>query len=171
METTKKVCINCKTEFEPKKIGSHEQIYCSKICRYSANNQRRADKIMNLENRLNEQQNTTRNAASPNILQAQPNHTDIPFFGTASHSSLNPYSLIEKQYDAKVEALEYKLRSEELERRYKQLEYENIRLQSQLDEYENQEPEEDNTGGFIGQILQNDMIKQTLPLVLAKFLK
>lgn len=170
METTKKVCINCKTEFEPKKIGSHEQIYCSKVCRYSANNQRRADKIMNLENKLNEQ-NTTRNATSTNILQAQPNHTDIPFFGSTGNSSINPYSILENQYSAKVEALEYKLRAEDLERRYKQLEYENIRLQSQLDEYENEEPEEDNTGGFIGQILQNDMIKQTLPLVLAKFLK
>jgi hypothetical protein len=40
----------------------------------------------------------------------------------------------------------------------------------QLDEYENQEDEEDNTGGFVGQILQDDTVKTILPLVLKKFL-
>ena len=103
-------------------------------------------------------------------MQAPQQHTDIPFFGAPSNSNINPYSILENQYSAKVEALEYKLRAEDLERRYKQLENENIRLQVQLDEYENQEDEEDNTGNFVGQILQDDTVKTILPLVLKKFL-
>jgi hypothetical protein len=167
----KKICPQCSSEFEPKNIGSHPQVYCSKTCRYNANNKRRASKITELENMLkNEQQNRDTSTSGSDIIQAKQRHTDIPVFGASSSSSLSPYSLIEKQYDAKVVALEYKLRYEELERRYKQLEQENVELQIDLEEAIN---ESDNkpSGGFLGEILPPDTIKQVLPLVLAKYLK
>ncbi len=172
MEIIKKVCTNCKTEFEPKKTGSFEQVYCSQKCRHTANNKRRAEKIMNLENRYkDEDQNTNTTTTSNGILQSERAHTNIPVFGPASHSDTNIYSILEKQYDAKIYAIEYKLKCEELERRYKQLEQENIRLQLKVEEYQVEEDEEENTGGILGEILQNDMVKQTLPLILAKILK
>jgi len=167
----KKICPQCATEFEPKNIGSYPQLYCSKTCRYNANNKRRAAKVTELENMLkNDQQNRDTSASSANIIQAQQRHTDIPIFGTSGGSSLSPYSLIEKQYDAKVEALEYKLRYEELERRYKELEQENVQLQIDLEEAIN-ESDNEPSGGFLGEILPPDTIKQVLPLVLAKYLK
>jgi hypothetical protein len=172
MEIIKKLCTNCKTEFEPKKTGSFEQIYCSQKCRHTANNKRRADKIMNLENRYkDEEQNTTTTTTSNGIVQGERSNTNIPIFGNPSHSDTNIYSILEKQYDAKIYAIEFKLKCEELERRNKQLEQENIRLQLKVEQYESEEYEEESTGGILGEILQNDMVKQTLPLVLAKFLK
>jgi hypothetical protein len=173
VNTGKKVCQQCNSEFEPKtKTGSFEQIYCSQKCRHTANNKRRADKIMSLENRYkDESQNTTTTSTGNGIIQGERAHTNIPIFGTSSHSDTNIYSILEKQYDAKIYAIEYKLKCEELERRYKQLEQENIRLQLKVEQYENEEEEEQSTGGFLGEILQNDMVKQALPLVLSKILK
>lgn len=173
VNTSKKVCQHCNTEFEPKsKTGSFEQIYCSKKCRLTANNHRRAQKIMDLENRYkDENQNTNSTATGNSIIQGEREHTNIPIFRSSSHSDTNLYSILEKQYDAKINAIEYKLKCEELERRNTQLQQENVRLQLKIEEYQNEEEEEENGGGILGEILQNDMVKQALPLVLAKILK
>lgn len=177
VNTGKKVCQQCNSEFEPKtKTGSFEQIYCSKKCRLTANNNRRAQKIMDLENRYkDENQNTNSTATGNSIIQGERDHTNIPIFRSSSHSDTNLYSILEKQYDAKINAIEYKLKCEELERRNTQLQQENIRLQLKVEQYENEEEEEQSTGGFLGEILQNDMVndmvKQALPLVLSKILK
>lgn len=170
MEQQKKICAQCGTDFEPKNIGSHPQVYCSKNCRYNANNKRRSAKVTELENRLkDEQQNKDASTGGANFIQAQQRYADIPIFGSPSNSSINPYSILEKQYDAKVEALEFKLKYEELERRYKHLEQENVRLQIELENSENYEEEEGTD--WIGAILQNDTVKQVLPLVAAKIFK
>ena len=171
-QENKKVCQHCNTEFEPKNIGSFEQKYCSQKCRYTANNKIRAAKILNYQNRLtNVEQHIPTTTSGINFNQAQQRHTDIPIFGTASDSNFSPYSLLEKRYDAKIEAMEFKLKCEELERRNTQLQQENVRLQLRIEEYQNEEEEEEIGGGILGEILQNDMVKQALPLVLAKILK
>lgn len=167
----KKVCQHCNTEFEPKNIGSHPQLYCSKLCRYNANNKRRAAKVTELENRLkNEEKNRDTTNSGFNIHQTEQHNTDIPIFGPSSNSSISPYSLLERQYDAKVEALEYKLRYEDLERRYKELEQENVTLQIELEEELN-EQEQQPSGGWLGEVLPPETLKSVLPLVIAKFFK
>ena len=127
---------------------------------------------MDLENRYkDENQNANSTATGNSIIHGEREHTNIPIFRSSSHSDTNIYSILERQYDAKINAIEYKLKCEELERRYKQLEQENIGLKLDIEQYQNEEEEEDNTGGFLGEIFQSDMVKQALPLFLAKILK
>jgi hypothetical protein len=173
-QNAKKICKQCGVEFVEKKFGTFEHKYCSKECRNNYNNTLRNDKFKQLEKQFSHAQEPQPKqdiSGNYSTSQTERNNSNIHNKGYSNHSDPFFVNLLERQYDAKVNAMEYRLKCDELERRCTNLEQENITLKLQLEEYEEEEEDTQNNGGWIGQLMENDTVKQALPLLLARAFK
>jgi hypothetical protein len=135
-----KQCKNCSIDFEPKhETRGHEQLYCSVKCRMDAYKKRTT---------LTHQDE----ARKPETIQADRN-INIQ----RSEDRLNPMGnyypnvnleILEGKYQAKTEALEYKLRYEQVQRDFEQLKEKYMKLESECEEDEGEEE-----SGIMGNIM------------------
>ena len=136
-----KECKNCSAQFEPKhETRGHEQLYCSVKCRMDAYKKRTI---------LTHQDE----ARKPETIQADRN-INIQ----RSEDRVNPMGnyypnvnleILEGKYQAKTEALEYKLRYEQVQRDFEQLKEKYMKLESECEEDEGEEE----SGGIMGNIM------------------
>jgi hypothetical protein len=135
-----KQCKNCSIDFEPKhETRGHEQLYCSVKCRMDAYKKRTI---------LTHQDE----ARKPETIQADRN-INIQ----RSEDRVNPMGnyypnvnleILEGKYQAKTEALEYKLRYEQVQRDFEQLKEKYMKLESECEENEGEEE-----SGIMGNIM------------------
>ena len=135
-----KECNNCSAEFEPKhKTRGHEQLYCSVKCRMDAYKKRT---MITLQDE----------ARKPETIQ------DSRIDLQRSENRVNPMGnympnvnleILEGKYIAKSEALEYKLRYEQVQRDLEELKAKYMKLESECEEDEGEEE----SGGIMGNIV------------------
>lgn len=135
-----KQCKNCSIDFEPKhETRGHEQLYCSVKCRMDAYKKRTI--LTNQDE-----------ARKPETIQADRN-INIQ----RSEDRVNPMGnyypnvnleILEGKYQAKTEALEYKLRYEQVQRDFEQLKEKYMKLESECEEDEG-----DEESGIMGNIM------------------
>ena len=136
-----KQCKNCSIDFEPKhETRGHEQLYCSVKCRMDAYKKRTM---------ITHQDE----ARKPETIQAD---RSINF--QRSEDRVNPMGnyipnvnleILEGKYQAKTEALEYKLRYEQVQRDLEELKAKYMKLESECEEDEGEEE----SGGIMGNIV------------------
>ena len=135
-----KQCKNCSAEFEPKhETRGHEQLYCSVKCRMDAYKKRTM---------LTHQDE----AKQPETIQ-----TDSRIDLQRSENRVNPMGnyypnvnleILEGKYHAKTEALEYKLRYEQVQRDFEELKAKYMKLENEFEEDEGEEE-----SGIMGSIV------------------
>ena len=102
-----KQCKNCSTEFEPKhETRGHEQLYCSIKCRTESYKKRVMNKIHENENKETQEQSRI-----SGVDLQRTEHRINPMGNYIPNVNLE---ILEGKYQAKTEALEYKLRYEGL---------------------------------------------------------
>lgn len=154
-----KQCKNCSAEFEPKhETRGHEQLYCSVKCRMDAYKKRTM--ITNQDE-----------ARKPETIQ-----TDSRIDLQRSENRVNPMGnyipnvnleILEGKYQAKTEALEYKLRYEQSQRELEMLKAKYMELENELDEYEG----EGESDGYMGAIMDIAKTSPELGNALGKLLQ
>ena len=154
-----KQCKNCSAEFEPKhETRGHEQLYCSVKCRMDAYKKRTM--ITNQDE-----------ARKPETIQAD-SRIDLQ----RSENRVNPMGnfipnvnleIIEGKYQAKTEALEYKLRYEQSQKELEMLKAKYMELENELDEYEG----EGESDGYMGAIMDIAKTSPELGNALGKLLQ
>lgn len=153
-----KNCKNCLIEFEPKHLTrGHEQLYCSTACRTKNYSTRILNKRMNDEK--NYQNRDSVGISLPTIQNS-----------INSHGSFLPsvnLEILEGKYQAKTEALEYKLRYEQSQRDLEAQKVLNAALRSELDEYVNDEGEDEGEGGLMG-LMKNPEISSGIGKILQR---
>jgi len=177
MDTLKKDCKNCGTEFKiTSKIGSFEQVYCSRKCRHTANNKKRAEKIMNLENRYKdeEQQQQERNTDSSDNQNRNGNTSGhheqkISFLGSRSYDNISSNTIIERILETSISANRFELKCEWLTNQNEDLKREVRELKFKIEELEEDQEEPEEKENLIGKLLENPTIQQAIPLLIAKF--
>jgi hypothetical protein len=137
-----KECKNCSAQFEPKhETRGHEQLYCSVKCRMDAYKKRTM--TINQDEARKPETNETNS------------RTDLQ----RSEDRINPMGnyipnvnleILEGKYQAKTEALEYKLRCEIL---VKELENANRRINELENELQESDEGEEESGGIMGNIM------------------
>ena len=136
-----KQCKNCSAEFEPKhETRGHEQLYCSVKCRMDAYKKRTM-----LTNQDEARKPETIQADSRIDLQRSENRVN-PMGNYIPNVNLE---ILEGKYQAKTEALEYKLRYEQSQRELEMLKAKYMELENELDEYEG----EGESDGYMGAIM------------------
>ena len=156
-----KQCKNCSAEFQPKhETRGHEQLYCSIKCRTDAYKKRTM---------LTHQDETRK----PETIQEN-SRIDLQ----RSDNRINPMGnyipnvnleILEGKYQAKTEALEYKLRYEQTQKELELYKMKIIELENELDEYENDNEEESN--GYMGAIMEMAKTSPELGNALGKILQ
>lgn len=154
-----KQCKNCSIDFEPKhETRGHEQLYCSVKCRMDAYKKR----IM-----INNQDE----ARKPETIQAN-SRIDLQ----RSEDRVNPMGnyipnvnleILEGKYQAKTEALEYKLRYEQSQKELEILRVKVMELENELDDYEG----EGESDGYMGAIMDIAKTSPELGNALGKLLQ
>jgi len=146
-----KLCKECSTEFEPVNQKGSEQIYCSRKCASKAAHKRRIEKLVNDATKKQEHEQPqpprTENSQSGNFQREGVG-------GVAPEGRIhttNDMALIEKLYEAKIELNLYKLKTENLENKVKELESEIFTLNSELEESENGEEDNNFIAGLTSQ--------------------
>jgi DNA-binding ferritin-like protein (Dps family) len=137
-----KECKNCSAQFEPKhETRGHEQLYCSVKCRMDAYKKRTM--TINQDEARKPETNETNS------------RTDLQ----RSEDRINPMGnyipnvnleILEGKYQAKTEALEYKLRCEIL---VKELENANRKINELENELQESDEGEEESGGIMGNIM------------------
>ena len=125
-----KNCLVCSSPFTiPETNRGTEKVYCSSSCRSKAGNERMFKKLINQSTQpvLNEPTIIPTNQFTHKESEVQ---TFNPSRGYSDDRSLG---YIERNYEAKVEALEYKLRLEGALRELDTLKSEIIELEAELD--------------------------------------
>lgn len=145
-----KQCKNCSAEYEPKhETRGHEQLYCSVKCRMDAYKKRTM---------LTHQDE----ARKPETIQAD---RSINF--QRSEDRVNPMGnhipnvnleILEGKYQAKTEALEYKLRYEQVQRNFEELKAKYMKLENEFEEDESEGEEESGIMGSIVTMVGNSTI-------------
>ena len=154
-----KQCKNCSTEFEPKhETRGHEQIYCSVKCRMDAYKKRTM-----LTHQDEAKQPETIQADSRIDLQRSENRVN-PMGNYIPNVNLE---ILEGKYQAKTEALEYKLRYEQSQRELEMLKAKYMELENELDEYEG----EGESDGYMGAIMDIAKTSPELGNALGKLLQ
>jgi len=154
-----KQCKNCSIDFEPKhETRGHEQLYCSVKCRMDAYKKRIT---------LTHQDE----ARKPETIQAN-SRIDIQ----RSEDRVNPMGnyipnvnleILEGKYQAKTEALEYKLKYEQSQRELEMLRAKYMELENELDEYEG----DGESDGYMGAIMDIAKTSPELGNALGKLLQ
>jgi len=168
-KTTK--CLHCGTEFEQKHTGLFEHKYCSKKCRSDYHNNKRSEELKELKNTIQNATDTAAIGFRYGNDNRQRDYSSTFNERIASTANFEYYNLLQSCQDAKINAIEFKLRCEDLERRYKALEHDNSILKTRLEIYESEEEEEEEEPDYIGQIMNNETVKQLLPIVLSRLSK
>ena len=137
-----KQCKNCSAQFEPKhETRGHEQLYCSVKCRMDAYKKR------------------TMITKQDEVKQPETIQSDSRIDLQRSEDRVNPMGnyipnvnleILEGKYQAKTEALEYKLRCEIL---VKELENANKKIMDLENELQESEEGEEESGGIMGNIV------------------
>lgn len=141
-----KQCNNCQNEFEPKhSTRGHEQLYCSIKCRTEAYKKRVMEKVKSNENQETEAKN--------NIGEAYIQRSDNRINPMGNNIPNVNLEILEGKYQAKTEALEYKLRYEQSQKELENLRIKVMELENELEEYDNDDSDY-STGGFMGSILE-----------------
>ena len=153
-----KQCKNCSIDFEPKhKTRGHEQLYCSVKCRMDAYKKRTM---------ITHQDE----ARKPETIQ------DSRIDLQRSENRINPMGnyipnvnleILEGKYQAKTEALEYKLRYEQSQRELEIFKAKYMELENELDEYEG----EGESDGYMGAIMEIAKTSPELGNALGKLLQ
>jgi len=135
-----KECKNCSAEFQSKhETRGHEQLYCSVKCRMDAYKKRTM--ITNQdEARKAETIQADRNI---NIQRSEDRVNPMGNY----YPNVN-LEILEGKYQAKTEALEYKLRYEQVQRDFEQLKEKYMKLESECEEDEGEEE-----SGIMGNIM------------------
>lgn len=160
-----KQCKNCSIEFEPKHLTrGHEQVYCSIKCRTQSYNNR----IMN-KRQDNEKVHEIKDDIGVNIQRSENRVNQMGNY--MPHVNLE---ILEGKYQAKTEALEYKLRYEQSQKELESLRIKVMELENELEEYDiDGEGESDSymgsimdiaktspeLGNAIGKLLQNEKVQ------------
>jgi hypothetical protein len=149
-----KQCKNCSTEFEAKhETRGHEQLYCSIKCRTESYKKRVMNKIQENENKETQE-------------QSRISGVDLQ----RTEHRINPMGnyILEGKYQAKTEALEYKLRYEGLVKELEDAKRKIMELELELDEYSEGEEESD---GYMGAIMDIAKTSPELGNALGKLLQ
>ena len=154
-----KQCKNCSIDFEPKhETRGHEQLYCSVKCRMDAYKKRTM---------ITHQDE----ARKPETIQAD-SRIDLQ----RSENRINPMGnyipnvnleILEGKYQAKTEALEYKLKYEQSQRELEILKAKYMELENELDEYEG----DGESDGYMGAIMDIAKTSPELGNALGKLLQ
>ena len=143
-----KQCHHCTSEFIPKhEKRGHEQLYCSIKCRTEAYKKRIIEKMQSNGVNVEEQNNGSHS------LRGQ-DHRINHIGGTMHNVNLE---ILEGKYQAKTEALEFKLRFEQTQKELEDAKQKILELQATLDDYESDEEPQQN--GYLGYI--TDMVKNS----------
>lgn len=155
-----KQCKNCSTEFEPKhETRGHEQIYCSVKCRMDAYKKRTM-----LTHQDNEKENEIKAISSTDIQRSE--HRINSMGNYIPNVNLE---ILEGKYQAKTEALEYKLRYEQSQKELETLRIKVMELENELEEYDSEgEAESD---GYMGAIMDIAKTSPELGNALGKLLQ
>lgn len=139
-----KNCKNCGAEFTPKhETRGHEQLYCSLKCRSEA-----------YKKRTNEKTNisgTTEDVYYRSNLEEQNNN----FSRHGSNSNYDLYSMFKAIKNAEVEAIQYQLKTESLQKEIDVLKAKNFELQSIIDELEKDEDDDEENNDIISGLVNN----------------
>jgi hypothetical protein len=154
-----KQCKNCSIDFEPKhETRGHEQLYCSVKCRMDAYKKRTM---------ITHQDE----ARKPETIQAD-SRIDLQ----RSENRINPMGnyipnvnleILEGKYQAKTEALEYKLKYEQSQKELEMLRAKYMELENELDEYEG----DGESDGYMGAIMDIAKTSPELGNALGKLLQ
>ena len=154
-----KQCKNCSIDFEPKhETRGHEQLYCSVKCRMDAYKKRTM--IIHQDE-----------ARKPETIQAD-SRIDLQ----RSENRINPMGnyipnvnleILEGKYQAKTEALEYKLKYEQSQKELEMLKAKYMELENELDEYEG----DGESDGYMGAIMDIAKTSPELGNALGKLLQ
>jgi len=154
-----KQCKNCSIDFEPKhETRGHEQLYCSVKCRMDAYKKRTM--IIHQDE-----------ARKPETIQAD-SRIDLQ----RSENRINPMGnyipnvnleILEGKYQAKTEALEYKLKYEQSQKELEMLRAKYMELENELDEYEG----DGESDGYMGAIMDIAKTSPELGNALGKLLQ
>jgi len=154
-----KQCKNCSAEYEPKhKTRGHEQLYCSVKCRMDAYKKRTM-----ITNQDEVKQPETIQSNSRIDLQRSENRIN-PMGNYIPNVNLE---ILEGKYQAKTEALEYKLRYEQSQRELEIFKAKYMELENELDEYEG----EGESDGYMGAIMEIAKTSPELGNALGKLLQ
>jgi len=153
-----KQCKNCSADFQSKhETRGHEQLYCSVKCRMDAYKKRTM---------ITHQDE----ARKPETIQ------DSRIDLQRSENRINPMGnyipnvnleILEGKYQAKTEALEYKLRYEQSQRELEIFKAKYMELENELDEYEG----EGESDGYMGAIMEIAKTSPELGNALGKLLQ
>jgi len=135
-----KQCKNCSAEFQSKhETRGHEQLYCSVKCRMDAYKKRTM--ITNQDEARKPE--TIQSDRSINIQRSEDRVNPMGNY----YPNVN-LEIIEGKYQAKTEALEYKLRYEQVQRDFEELKAKYMKLESECEEDEGEEE-----SGIMGNIV------------------
>jgi hypothetical protein len=141
-----KQCKNCSIDFEPKhETRGHEQLYCSVKCRMDAYKKR------TMLNRQDETKQTEQTEDQSRISGADLQRSEHRVNPMGNYLANVNLEILEGKYQAKTEALEYKLRYENLLKELENAKQKIFELEEELDEYDTEGEEE--SGGFMGAIM------------------
>lgn len=151
-----KNCNFCNIEFEPKHLTrGNEQLYCSHSCRSKYYHQKGlAKKIQNaLERQDNE---TTKTREAPTEVRTYSKQLNTDFNAFRSPNFDVSIELIEKKFEAKHEALEYKLRYEQCMKEIEIIRTENAMLKTELEDMDDQDDQEPGIMGMISGLAEKN---------------
>jgi hypothetical protein len=155
-----KQCKNCSIEFEPKhETRGHEQVYCSIKCRTESYKKRVMNKIQENENKETQEQSRI-----SGVDLQRPEHRINPMGNYIPNVNLE---ILEGKYQAKTEALEYKLKYEQSQRELEMLKAKCMELENELDEYEG----DGESDGYMGAIMDIAKTSPELGNALGKLLQ
>lgn len=157
-----KQCKNCSTEFEPKhETRGHEQLYCSIKCRTESYKKRVMYKIQDNENKETQEQSRI---SGVDLQRAD--HRINPMGNNIPNVNLE---ILEGKYQAKTEALEYKLRYEQSQKELENLRIKVMELENELEEYDIEG--EGESDGYMGAIMDIAKTSPELGNALGKLLQ
>jgi hypothetical protein len=157
-----KQCKNCSNEFEPKhETRGHEQLYCSIKCRTEAYKKRVMQKTNEDENKETQEQSRI---SGTDIQRAD--HRINPMGNYIPNVNLE---ILEGKYQAKTEALEYKLRYEAVSKELEIAKSRIFELEQELDELDIDE--DDNEGNIMGTVMDLAKTSPELGNALGKLLQ
>lgn len=157
-----KQCKNCSNEFEPKhETRGHEQLYCSIKCRTEAYKKRITQKHQGNENKETQEQSRV---SAADLQRAE--YRTNPMGNYIPNVNLE---ILEGKYQAKTEALEYKLRYESVSKELEMAKSRIFQLEQEIDELDIDE--DDNEGNIMGAILDKIKTSPELGNAIGKLLQ
>lgn len=141
-----KQCKNCSIEFEPKhETRGHEQMYCSIKCRTEAYKKRQIEKVLSNEPK------ESHHESKADIRTLDLQRSDYKPYSNGGFDFNVNLDILEGKYQAKTEALEYKLKYESVVKDLEDAKRKIFELEQELNEYDDEGEEE--SGDYMGSIM------------------